>query len=354
MADNALLKPLKILIRDCTSHNYNGKTIDQKPVGGIPIVTTRLAEALAEFGCDVTVQNNTNTEIWEKNVRWINRSDKTAFKSRPDIIIVNNDVNIFNEYKHFIEQGSVPVIWLHNLFTWKRLFKKRRVGSLLKWRPHAVFLSDYQLKACSKLMPFRSRTIIPHGVDDRFFEYQKNVALNKKRPQVLFLSKAFRGLGNVIDIWKDFVFPHNQEAVLKAFVGKENIKKLGFKEKDLKALNIIINDRVSQEVLMQESVRSMGLIYPGHKDETFCNVAAEASVLGVPIITQGVGSLSERVSHGENGYIAKEKIDLGNYILEVLSDLENQKNFTKKSMDFSQNYQWKKVIPKWLALFKSI
>ena len=354
MADNALLKPIKVLIRDCTIHNYNGATIDQKPVGGIPIVTTRLAEALAEAGCDVTVQNNTDAEINIKNVHWVNRSNAHSIKSVPDIIIVNNDVNIFNEYSDFIEQGATPIIWLHNLFTWKRLFKKRRVGSLLKWRPHAVFLSDYQLKACSKLMPFRSRAIIPHGIDDRFYEYQKNVSSDKKTPQILFLSKAFRGLGDVIGIWESFVYPHNQEAVLKAFVGKENIEKLGLTEKDLKSHNIIINDRVSQDILMKESACSMGLIYPGHKDETFCNVAAEASVLGMPVITKGIGSLSERVSHGENGYIAKDKSELGAYILKVLSDTQTQNTLTNKSIDFAQDYRWSKVVPKWLALFKSL
>ncbi len=48
------------------------------------------------------------------------------------------------------------------------------------------------------------------------------------------------------------------------------------------------------------------LLAPGHVSETFCLAAAEAVAMGVPVVTLGIGSLKERVSDGETGFVCRD------------------------------------------------
>ena len=59
--------------------------------------------------------------------------------------------------------------------------------------------------------------------------------------------------------------------------------------------------------MVKDMLKSKVLLVPGHKSELFCIAAEEARELCIPIITLGIGSLSERVEHGVTGYIAKNK-----------------------------------------------
>ena len=62
------------------------------------------------------------------------------------------------------------------------------------------------------------------------------------------------------------------------------------------------------------------IILPGHEAELFCLAAEEARELCVPIVTLGIGSLSERVSHYKTGLVAKNKKEFVNYIIELFKN----------------------------------
>jgi glycosyltransferase involved in cell wall biosynthesis len=337
-----------ILIADCTNHPYNGENIDDKATGGIPLVTTRLAEALAKTGCRVTVRNNTPENLTAQGVIWENRSTPGLAGTQPDFIIACNDVTLFNDYKDMIEKGSIPVLWIHNLFTWKRVFKKGRLKSLFHYKPDAVFLGTYHANQCSSLMPFKSRTIIPHGVDDRFFNTQKSSTPNP--PQALFLSKAFRGFNHILDLWMTQIHAQCPDARLKAFIGRNELPSLKFNEQSLINANVDILNRAAQSVVINEITKSTCLIYSGHKDETFCNVAAESTVLGLPIITRGIGSLSERIKNGA-GLCATSDGQMVKAIVQCLSDPKTAQNLSIKAAAQRDQYQWKNRTLDWLALF---
>ena len=58
--------------------------------------------------------------------------------------------------------------------------------------------------------------------------------------------------------------------------------------------------------LWQDLIKSKVLLVPGHKAELYCIAAEEARELCIPIVTLGIGSLSERVEHGITGFVAKK------------------------------------------------
>jgi glycosyltransferase involved in cell wall biosynthesis len=62
------------------------------------------------------------------------------------------------------------------------------------------------------------------------------------------------------------------------------------------------------------------IILPGHEAELFCLAAEEARELCVPIVTLGIGSLSERVSHNKTGLVAKNKKEFVDHIIELFKN----------------------------------
>lgn len=343
--------PYSVVIVDCTEQEYNGETILQKPTGGIPLVVTHLAEQLAGRGCRVTVENKTPENKIVNNVSWEHRSNPNV--ENADFIIACNDVKIFDQapYKKMIEDGAKPILWLHNLFTWKRAWKKKRIGSLLRRKADAVFLGEYHLNHCSKWMPLGSRNIIRHGVGQNFFDMP--ISNSQRKPQALFLSKAFRGFSSVMDLWIRSVHPKCPEAVLKAYIGKSEIENYPYTEAQLKSYGIDILDRAPQSVLIEEMQKSSCLIYPGHKDETFCNVAAECSVLGLPVITRGIGALSERVASG-GGVIARNDHDMAQSIICCMTEPEYTKTLSDAALKVRDEYRWENRIDEWLAFFDAL
>lgn len=344
--------PLKILILDCTLKPYNGASIDVAPTGGIPLVTTRLAECLAHKH-EVWIRNHTNENITFRNVHWENVGAKTK-APKPDIILASNDVNLFAMYDEWIKSGSKPILWARNLITWKRIFKKRRLRNLIKYRPPVVFLSRYHLNSCSSLIPLGKKYIIPHGVDDEFFNYPLGV---ERKPQVLFLSKAFRGFTEVANMWINYIYPHFAckipKVVLRAYIGREELNNMAYTDEFLRSHHIEVLDRAPQSVLRAEMACSAALIYPGHSDETFCNVAAESSVLGLPILTLGIGALAERSQNGM-GIMAQNYSELAAHMVELLNNPQKIQFASQQVLEYRDQYRWHDRIKDWNRLFENL
>ena len=54
--------------------------------------------------------------------------------------------------------------------------------------------------------------------------------------------------------------------------------------------------------------------------KTYCNVVTEAYSCGLPIITQGIGVLGERVEHGVSGLVGKTPESFGQAAVRALTD----------------------------------
>ena len=82
---------------------------------------------------------------------------------------------------------------------------------------------------------------------------------------------------------------------------------------------------------------------PGHKGELFCLAAEEARELCVPIVTLGLGSLSERVIHGKTGFIAKDNYQFAKYTLDILEDHNTWKELRNNLIKMRGKKKWNRV-----------
>ena len=68
--------------------------------------------------------------------------------------------------------------------------------------------------------------------------------------------------------------------------------------------------------------------------------AEEARELCIPIVTLGIGSLSERVIHNKTGFIAKNDNDFANYTLQLFNDDQIWNEIRKNLFEMRNSNNW--------------
>lgn len=348
---------MKIVFLDCTTTNYNGDTLGQKALGGIETVTICLAEALAAIdGNTVIVVNNSEysgTRII-RNVRWMNRDHFFAHGKGlvADVVVANNDPRLFDQAAQIIDKPFTPVLWMHNRILLEKTIRKMRLLSFYRWNPVGVFLSENQQNACNRFHRFRRKVLMHHGLSSDFLN--GDIVLPQDSLQAaMFFSQPYRGLREVVSCWVRYIHPICPEAVFKVCVGDINMAEynIPYSKNQLAEHNIVIMPRLPKVDLINHLKYARLVIYPGHKDETYCSVAAEANALGVPLVSFGRGALSERVRHGYNGFLVADGDlkTMGNRAIELLKN-ENDclAVLSNNARAYVSNLSWDGVADKWM------
>lgn len=309
-----------IVILDCTTKAYNPDFVQGSTLGGIQLGTINLSAALHARGHRVTVINNTPEEKSFDGVFWKNKAASPVSLPSPrnTILIANNDPNLFVPYADSIAKGARPFLWVHNTLNLKRFLREERWRSYLRFRPEGVFLSHDALKNTPCYYPFGGKTIIPHFLHDDFLSAPQVSPTGKR---VVFTSQPHRGLDKSVRLWISRVLPACAEASFHLYCDKQAAcDVVGMREEDLKRYNVILEGRKTRKDLIAAMGGSRAMFYPGSRDETFCYAAAEALALGIPVVTQGIGSLKDRVRDGVDGFIRARDADFADALVKVLRD----------------------------------
>ena len=196
----------------------------------------------------------------------------------------------------------------HSLQSIEKFIRKSQLVSYLKHKPKILLLSKYQKQNRSKFLTLFGDLRINWAVDDIFIKTTVNSFTLEN--QAIFTSKEDRNLNLLINIWNEYIFPYKKDAklLITPTSKKYNLNNIFFRKKG------------SQKDLIKDLLSSKVFLIPGHKGELFCVAAEEAKELCLPIITLGIGSLSERVNHGVTGFIAKNEKEFANFTLEIFND----------------------------------
>lgn len=346
----------EVVIIDCTDAAYNPDIIKTKAFGGIQNGTVNLSILLHDAGFKVDVVNNTPVEDNFNGVEWHNiASSPVQFKNpRNSIIIANNDPNLFQPYAQDIQNGAKPFLWIHNSLSLKRFRKNKRWKSYFKFKPYGVFLSENALKGAPFYYTFRERRIIPHFLKDSIFETEKPVAqfIADGPPKAAFISHPHRGLNKVVRLWKSHILPVCPDAILEVYCNLEAVENiLGCSKEELSKFNVVVQPRLAHQELLNKLSQARALFYPGSKDETFCFAAAEALALGVPVVTQGIGSLKDRVIHGQNGFVEPNDERFADALLRVFQDDALWMQLRENALHSAQTLRKEDILTLWEAYF---
>lgn len=316
---------MDICFLDNSSVDYTSEDLDSNKLRGAETVLINLSKELYKLGNSVTVYNNCNYDCILNGVKWINLNNiKSDFIY--DISITNNDMNLFNKVK-----SRKYIAFSHSIQSIEKFIRKRQLLNYMKFRPKIVLLSEYHSKNRSILLKLFGTINLEWAIDEIFINTPINDELIENR--AIFTSRNDRNLDLLINIWKNHIYSRNKKT--KLFVTPSSLIDNEF--------NIYERNFSSRDLLIKDLLKSRVFLIPGHKGELFCLAAEEARELCIPIVTLGLGSLSERVIHGKTGFIAKDNYQFAKYTLDILEDHNTWKELRNNLIKMRGLKKWNKV-----------
>ena len=296
---------MNICFLDKTSFTYNSNDVDSYKLRGAETVLINIANSLTKLGHHVTVINNCKHNEQINHIDWVNINNLTK-KFYFDLAISNNDCQLFD--KIFAKK---KILLSHSVQNIEKFIRKKQLLSYFKHKPKVALLGNYHLKKRSFITRMFGYFILPYGVDQIFInsKIKANNLIDNKL--AIFTSRPDRNLDLLINIWENNIHPNFKDAKL-LITPKKNFSN--------KNSNIYPRITGNRSIMIDDLCSSRMLLLPGHEAELFCLAAEEARELCLPIITLGIGSLSERVIHGVTGFIAKNDDEFSQYTLNLFKD----------------------------------
>lgn len=330
------------------AHDLFDTDLEEKSIAGTQTVFIQLSRALQQEGCSVYVHTQTTAQLNQHGRTW-QHLDQVNFDLTYDLMIVNVSPHLFQRYHNILARKKV--LWIHNeakyLFYWVRL------KFLLRYRPDIIFSGNYHRSTMPSFFPFIGKKVIPFGLQEDLFQ------LNLSRevapvPRVYFTSNPLRSLRWLIDLWEKNIHPKLPIAELHIFSGwktygawGEQVKARMQTEIDYarskSGFNVVVRDVLPKKELFKELQQGRAMLYKGDWAETFCLAVAEAQALGLPAVVCDLGSMKERVVHGQTGFVAKGDNEFVNYALKVLTDDELWLSMHKNAIEQGKQLTWNKA-----------
>ena len=295
---------MKICLLDKTDFEYSLNDKHSNKLRGAETILINLYQQLKNLKHDVYVFNNCPKEINNDNSNWYNINKLNYFNNVVfDVAISNADARLFDNIlvkRKFLISYSVQSL--------EKFIRKRQLIAYLMHRPTILLLGEYHRSIRSKITSMFGAEILSLGVDDIFINTK--LKINTDNNLAIFTSRADRNSDLLIDIWNNKIQPKNHNLKLLITPAINNNSNL----------NIIERNLSSQKNLINDLLRSKIFLVPGHKAELFCLAAEEARELCLPIVTLGIGCLSERVEHEKTGFIANNENEFSNYVIELFKN----------------------------------
>ncbi len=314
---------MKICFLDNTKFKYSYLDKHSPLLRGAETILINLTENLKMLGHEVTVFNNCSDDVDNNSSNWFN-INKVNKQMNFDIAVANADMCLLDTItakKKFIISYSLQSI--------EKFLRKGQLISYFKNKPTILLIGKYHMKNRSKLLSLFGSKIIDIAIDDLFLNTK--LTNNIDSNLAIFTSRPDRNLDILIKIWSENILPNFKNAKLLT-TPTETISQ---------SSNIIFRKMDSQENLIKDLLRSKVFLAPGHKAELFCLAAEEARELCLPIVTLGIGSLSERVTHEKTGFIAKNNKDFADYTIELFKNKNLWNSIRSNLINLRGSNNWK-------------
>ena len=325
-----------IIIIDNSNLSYAGDDINGTVVRGTEASLILLAEQFIKLGIKVDYCNSISVI---KKVNGVNYfSKKNIDKNLTyDLAIAISDAN------EFYRVSSIKkAVFSNSNQSIEKFVRKNQLIPFLKFKPTLITLCDYQFKKRSFFTSFYGKKTIPITVDPKFLNVEIDINYLPEK-NVVYNIRSNRNLDRLIKIWCEKIFPINNE--FKLYITPDLIDYSDYHSNN----GIFLRTLGSRTDMIDELKNYRGLTYLGHKSDIFTLTAEEAIKLCLPVITFGIGSLKERVTHMETGFIAKNDQEFADYTINLLNDdnfyLNMKKNMHKKRKENNWGFianQWAK------------
>jgi len=328
----------KIIIIDNSNLSYTSEDIEGTVVRGTETSLILLAEQFVKIGIEVDYCNSISNPKKINGVNYFhkNKIDKSYIY---DLAIVISDANEFYRVssikKAVFSNSNQPI---------EKFIRKKQLLPFLKFKPILITLCEYQYKKRSFFTSFYGKKTIPITVDPKFLNIDIDINHLPER-KVVYNIRSNRNLDRLIKIWCEKIFPINNE--FKLFI-TPNI--IDYKDHHFNN-NIFLRNIGSRSQMINELNNYRALTYLGHKSDIFTLTAEEAIKLCLPVVTFGIGSLKERVTHNETGFIASNDQEFADFTIKLLNDDIFYLDFKKKMHEKRHENNWEFIANEWIKYF---
>jgi glycosyltransferase involved in cell wall biosynthesis len=310
-----------IVIADST-HRYDGRDLENRPLGGTEASVIRCARALAHRGHEVSVYTNCDAPIEHGGVSWFPLNGKRPVGC--DLYVAVQQPPLLG-FARKPKRRAIWVLWPSN-----QLRHYKKIWRMWLYRPIPILMSQYQIARYSPLLPHQDpHIVIPLGLPDDVRISEPRTAAPGR--QAIFASSPGRNLRRLVEIWAASILPRVPDAVLNVFgvtllKSGEDAWKLwagSLLPADMPEYvrkSVAVHPSVSRDDLIRAMRDSRVMLYLGHESEAFCLSLAEAQALGVPAVVAPVAALPERVIDGVTGFHRAEAEPFADAAVSLLTD----------------------------------
>ena len=316
---------MKICFLDNSPIQYTTNDLNSKLIRGGENAIIHLSNELSKLGNKVEVYNNIENDCIIDDVKWFNLRGLNK-DSVYDVAFTNNDIRLFDNII-----AKKYVAFSHSIQTIEKFIRKGQLFSYLKYKPKIVLLGKYHKENRNYLLKLFGTINLEWAVDPLFLETKLDE--NKVQNSAIFTSRRDRNLDILVKLWKKNIFPKNKS--IKLFTTPSELIDNDY--------NIFARNFEDKKAMLKDLLKSKVLLVPGHKAELYCIAAEEARELCIPIVTLGIGSLSERVQHGKTGFIAKDTEEFAEYTLKIFSDQNLWKKLRNNLIKLRNSKKWDDV-----------
>ena len=313
---------MKICFLDNSPIPYTSNNLNSKNIRGGENAIIHLSNELSKLGNNIEVYNSFKDICVINGVKWSNISH-TNKNLTYDIAFTNNDIKLFDKII-----AKKYVAFSHSIQSIEKFIRKGQLFSYLRYKPKIVLLGKYHKENRNYLLKLFGTINLEWAVDPLFLETKLDENLIENR--AIFTSRRDRNLDLLIKLWIKDIFPKNKS--IKLYSTPSELIKNDY--------NIFARNFEDKTTMVKDLLKSKVLLVPGHKGELYCIAAEEARELCIPIITLGIGSLSERVEHGITGFVAKNYDEFAYYTLEIFKDINLWKSLRNNLIKLRGSKKW--------------
>ena len=317
---------MNICFLDNANFEYNSQDIYSYKLRGAETVLINLSKELSNLGHKITVINNCYKNEIIDDISW-KKIQSYNEKETFDLAISNGDTRLFDKIN-----SNKKILFSYSLQTFEKFIRKKQIFSYFKHKPKIVFLSDYHINNTSKITSLFGHIRVNWGIDELFINAELNNNIDNNLST--FTSRPDRNLDLLINIWNNHIYPKFNSGKLLITPPTNQI--------DL-SKNIFLRNADSRIEMINDIKKSRIFLIPGHKAELYCLAAEEASELCIPIVTLGIGSLSERIIQDKTGFIAKNNEEFSDYTIQLYKNDDLWKQIRNNLIMMRGKNKWSNV-----------
>jgi len=295
---------------------WNPATFAKTGLGGSETMAWEMARHLAKLGHGVRLYGHC-TPTMEGAFEGVQFYDASKYKNVScDVLIASRRPDAVDDAHNV--SATARILWVHDIHVgtgldYVRNLRFDRIFALTNW--HKEFL-----RRCYPTIDHDKIIVTRNGVDMARFAGEE-----KRDPhRAIYSSSPDRGLLTAIDCWPR-IREQVPDAELHVYYGwfnwEETAKMLGdtnvqqniqyLRNKAQDTAGVFLHDRVNQQQLAREFMKSGVWAYPTWWTETSCITAMEAQAAGCRIVTSPIAALNETV--GDRGVLVPGNWEDPNY-----------------------------------------